>query len=75
MSKKVWTLTCGLCDQLGGHDSAIAADDHNGRRAAAGKSHGGRFGQDFTGLYLLSNYLHPCRHRKQEFRPETQIIN
>lgn len=64
----VWTLTCGLCDQLGGHDGAIAADDHNGRRAAAGQSHRGRFGQDFTGLHLLSDYLHPWRCKMHRFR-------
>lgn len=33
-------LTCGLSDQLGGHDGAVATDDHDGGRTAAGQSHG-----------------------------------
>lgn len=52
-------LTCGLSDQLCGHDGSVATDNHDGRRAAAGQSRR-RLGQDFAGLHLLSDDLHPC---------------
>lgn len=59
------SLTGGLCDQLGGHDGSVATDDHDGGRAAAGQCHWWRLGQDFTGLNLLSDYLHSCKNQNQ----------
>lgn len=57
-------LTCRLRNQLGGHDGSVAADNHDRWRTAAGQSHWGGFGQDFTGLNLLRYNLHACGRRK-----------